>query len=74
MDFDKVLAEIQKQSSTYEELISTYSDTDFRSEVDLFGTGQKSSRGSVIVNMVLGGCAAYRTQLFMYLKACDVTN
>jgi len=27
-------------------------------------------RGSVIVNLVLGGCAAYRTQLFLYLKAC----
>ena len=32
--------------------------------------GQKSSRGSFIVNNVLSGCAAYRTQLFLYLKAC----
>jgi hypothetical protein len=24
----------------------------------------------VIVSLVLGGCAAYRTQLFVYLKAC----
>jgi hypothetical protein len=22
------------------------------------------------VNLVLGGCAAYRTQLFLYLKSC----
>jgi hypothetical protein len=28
------------------------------------------SRGSLIINMVLAGCAAYRTQLFLYLKAC----
>ena len=26
--------------------------------------------GAFIVNHVLGQCAAYRTQLFMYLKAC----
>lgn len=37
-------------------------------EVDFFGA--KSSRGSHIVFLVLGGHAAYRTQLFLYLKAC----
>ena len=34
----------------------------------MFGT--KTTRGAFIVNMVLGGHAAYRTQLFCYLKAC----
>jgi hypothetical protein len=29
-----------------------------------------STRGAVLVNLVLCGCAAYRTQLFLYLKAC----
>jgi hypothetical protein len=70
MNFDQVLGAIAKQSSTYEELLSSFSDADFRSEVDLFGQGQKSSRGSIIVNMALCGCAAYRTQLFCYLKSC----
>jgi hypothetical protein len=69
MDFDQVLAAIQKQSSVYADLLGGFSDADFREGVDLFGGG-KTSRGSVIVNMVLGGCAAYRTQLFLYLKAC----
>ena len=69
MNFDQVLAAIGKQSGTYAELVSAYSDDDFRGEIDLFGGG-KSSRGFVIVNLVLGGCAAYRTQLFLYLKAC----
>jgi hypothetical protein len=32
--------------------------------------GRTTSRGSMLVNMVLCGCAAYRTQLFLYLKAC----
>src|SRR5215510_11107492 len=68
MNFDQVLSAIQKQSGTYAELLSTFSDADFRGEIDLFGTG-KASRGAIIVNMVLCGCAAYRTQLFLYLKA-----
>jgi hypothetical protein len=68
-DFDQVLAAIEKQRSTYGELLGPFSDADFRGEIDLFGGG-KTSRGSVIVNMVLGGCVAYRTQLFLYLKAC----
>jgi hypothetical protein len=34
----------------------------------MFGT--KGTRGAFIVNLVLCGCAAYRTQLFVYLKAC----
>ena len=31
--------------------------------------GNTTSRGAFIVNLVLCGCAAYRTQLFLYLKA-----
>ena len=68
-NFDQVLSAIEKHSSTYAQLLETFSDADFRDEIDLFGTG-KQSRGAVIVNFVLGGCAAYRTQLFLYLKAC----
>ena len=69
MDFDQVLAAIQKQSATYAELLGGCSDADLRGEIDLFGTG-KSSRGAFITNLVLSGCAAYRMQLFLYLKAC----
>src|SRR5262249_15509940 len=49
MNFDQVLAAIEKQSSVYADLLGGFSDQDFRSEIDLFGAG-KSSRGSVIVN------------------------
>ena len=69
MSFDQVLAAIEKQRSTYAEVLGTYSDADFRGEIDLFGGG-KVTRGAVLVGLVLGGCAAYRTQLFLYLKAC----
>jgi hypothetical protein len=43
-------------------------DADFRGEIEMFG--RTTTRGAFIVNMVLGGHAAYRTQLFCYLKAC----
>src|SRR6185503_10214434 len=68
MNYDQIMGALQKQSSTYAELLGGFSDADFRSEIDLFGNG-KSSRGAVLVNLVAGGHAAYRTQLFCYLKA-----
>jgi len=68
MNFDQVLGAIEKQRGTYAELLSPMSDADFRAPIDLFGAGA-TSRGSFIVNLVVSGCAAYRTQLFLYLKA-----
>jgi hypothetical protein len=67
-NFDQVLASIEAQSAGYAESIGAYSDADFRGEIEMFG--RKSTRGSILVNMVLCGYAAYRTQLFCYLKAC----
>jgi hypothetical protein len=68
LTFDQVLGAIESQSRTYAELIEQLTDAELRGEIDLFGMG-KTSRGAIIVNMVLSGHAAYRTQLFLYLKA-----
>jgi len=65
---DAILADIATQPAAFAEMIGGMTDEDFRGEVEMFGS--KASRGSIIVNMVLGGYAAYRTQLFCYLKAC----
>jgi hypothetical protein len=67
-DFDQTLAVIAAQTDAYATLLADVSDADFRKEFDGFGT--RTTRGAFIVNYVLGGCAAYRTQLFLYLKAC----
>ena len=67
-DFDQTVAAIAAQNETYASLLSDMSEADFRAEVEMFG--RKASRGSMIVNIVLCGYAAYRTQLFLYLKAC----
>jgi hypothetical protein len=68
MNFDQVLTVIEGQSAGYALSLGSMTDADFQSEIEMFG--RKSSRGSILVNMVLCGYSAYRTQLFCYLKAC----
>jgi hypothetical protein len=67
-DFDQTVAAIAAQADLYAKLLADVPDGDFRSQVEIFGN--KTTRGAFIVNVVLCGCAAYRTQLFLYLKAC----
>ena len=68
-DFDQTIAAIAAQKDAYATALGGLSDADFRAEVNSFDGG-KISRGALLVNLVLGGCVAYRTQLFVYLKAC----
>lgn len=67
-DLAGVAAELAKQADEYQDLLANVTDEQFRKEIEIFGV--KGSAGSFIVNLVIGGCAAYRTQLFCYLKAC----
>jgi len=67
-NFDQVLASLEKQTEQYATLLGAYTDADFRGDIAMFG--RTASRGTFIVELVLGGCAAYRTQLFLYLKSC----
>ncbi len=68
LTFDEAVARIGQQANQYAELIAEFSDADLRSEVQMFF--RTASRGSILVNIVLCSHAAYRTQLFLYLKAC----
>lgn len=67
-DFDQTLAAIARHTDRYASLLAGLSDTDLRAEIEMFG--DTATRGAFLVNLVLCGCAAYRTQLFLYLKAC----
>jgi hypothetical protein len=67
-DFDQTLAAIAAQSDEYASLLADVSDDDLRAEITMFG--RPTVRGLFLVNLVLCGHAAYRTQLFLYLKAC----
>ena len=68
-DFDQTLAVLRGQADEYAKLLSDMSDADFRAEITGFD-GKPVSKGAFIVSLVLGGHAAYRTQLFCYLKSC----
>lgn len=68
-DWDQTVAALAKQGDEYARLLEPWTDADFRGEMDMFGRG-KTTKGAFIVNMVIAGHAAYRTQLFCYLKSC----
>ena len=68
-NFDQTVAKIAEQKQTYETLLAGMSDETLRSEIDNFD-GSRTSRGVFIVKYVVQGHAAYRTQLFLYLKSC----
>jgi hypothetical protein len=67
MTFDEALAAVELQADDYARILGGWSDEFFRSPVDRFG--RKVSRGSLVISLVVSGHAAYRTQLFLYLKA-----
>ena len=68
-DFDQTVAVLKGQGDEYAKILSDMSDADFRAEMTGFD-GNKVSKGAFMVNLVIAGHAAYRTQLFCYLKAC----
>lgn len=67
-DLDGILADIAKQSDMYAAEVGSMSDAEMASPLEMFG--QSKSRGAHLTYLVFGGHAAYRTQLFCYLKAC----
>jgi hypothetical protein len=68
-NWEQTVAAIKGQGDEYARLLGDMSDADFRAEMTGFD-GSKVSKGAFIVALVLGGHAAYRTQLFLYLKSC----
>jgi len=67
-DFEQVLSMIRAQEAEYATLLSSWTEADFRGLIEMFG--RSATRASWLLELVLNGCAAYRTQLFCYLKAC----
>jgi hypothetical protein len=68
MNLGQVRDVIGGHPALFAELLGSCSDADLRAEIEMFGS--KASRGSMFVSLVLCHYAAYRTQLFLYLKAC----
>jgi hypothetical protein len=68
-DWNQTVAVIKNQGDEYAKLLSDMSDADFRAEMTGFD-GKPVSKGAFITNLIVCGHAAYRTQLFCYLKSC----
>ena len=66
MGLDEVKDAIGKQAALFAEVVGSCSDAGLREEIEMFGG--KASRGAWFVRLVLSHYAAYRMQLFLYLK------
>ena len=66
--FEQAVTEIARHSEEYASLLGNVPEAKFREEF-IDWDGKKTTVGAFLVNLVLSGCAAYRTQLFCYLKA-----
>jgi hypothetical protein len=69
-DFHQTVTAIAGLDDQFATLVGDIPEGDFRHEIEMFGN--KATLGSFLVNTVLAGYAAYRTQLFLYLKACGL--
>jgi len=67
-NLDQVLTAIDAHGAEYATLLGSWSEADFRGPIEMFG--RTASRATFLMELVICGCAAYRTQLFLYLKAC----
>jgi hypothetical protein len=68
MNLEQVKAAIAKQSADFATIVGSIPDADFATPIEMFG--RKHTKGTFLVNMVIGGYAAYRTQIFQHLKSC----
>ena len=72
MSFDQVVEAIEAIPPQYAAGVGALGEQELREKVTFFG--QTASRGAFLTSSVLCGHAAYRTQLFLYLKACGRTE
>ena len=68
MNLEEVKAALAKQSALFAEMLAPVPDAAFRQEIEMFGN--RATRGLWTVRLPLTHFAAYRMQLFLYLKAC----
>lgn len=69
VSIDAALETIRSHSVDYANVLGSFTEAEFRGEVEIFG--RRATRGAMILNMVYAGCAAYRTQIFLCLRAVE---
>lgn len=68
MNLEEVKAALAKQPALFAQMLGAVPDADFRKEIEMFGN--QATRGMWVIRLPLTHYAAYRMQLFLYLKAC----
>ena len=63
---------IAAHSALFAEVIASLSEADLCTEFEMFGNN--SSRAAKLITLVVSHLAAYRMQLFLYLKACGLEH
>lgn len=74
MPADKFLSAMDEQTQELKNVFAKITNAQLEESVDLFGRGQSQPRALWFLNLVLKSLTAYKMQLFLYLKACGVTN
>ena len=67
-NLDQIKEAIAAQPAMAAELLRDYPDAELRADFNMFG--ESASRGVWLVRMILSHYAAYRMQVFVYLKSC----
>jgi hypothetical protein len=67
--FEQTLEDLAAHKDTYPALLAEFSEAELSAELNMPGMTAKT-RGVFLVTRVLCQLAAYRMQLFLYLKAC----
>ncbi len=67
MSLEEAREAIANQPQLFADLLGPCSEDCLRTQIEMFGT--RASRGSMLVSLLLSHYAAYRMQLFLYLKA-----
>lgn len=57
------------QAKKIQDLLASMNDADITKEFDMWGSGHTQPKGVLLVDSVLKNMAAYRMQLFLYIKA-----
>lgn len=72
LDLPAIVASLQSQSARYAEVLDATADATLLESIEMFGS--TATRARLILDLILCGHAAYRTQLFCYLKASGLTE
>lgn len=72
MDLQQCRDAIARHGALFADVLHSLSESDLRTEFEMFGS--RSSRAAKLITLVVSHLAAYRMQLFLYLKACGLEN